>query len=315
MKRFGIGRKTLFNSELIDFIFIEYGCDEGQHTHDSTEVVYIVGGNGEEIVNGNVIKAEAGTMIIMNKNCIHSFNNTVPLKYYNIMFSPLLLGEDMDSDTNFFKTIFKKMGFTTEVETDYICIHFKEPSKRAKMQELFRSIMREGVKGEQGSLYAAKVKLEEILLMAARNYESSNIPNEYSSVFGAVMEYIDAHCTEKLMLPEVAKRFGYDKDYFSRIIKKNCNMSFKQLIINKRVSKTLYYVWNTNENVESIMEKCGFTNKTFFYKTFSKIVGLPPKAVRDIARNYYAYMKVCAKMDIEEGENENDEEDVKNKKK
>ena len=312
MKKFGIGRKTLFNSELIDFIFVEYGCDEGQHTHDSTEMVYIVGGNGEEFVNGNVIKAEAGTMIIMNKNCIHSFNSTMPLKYYNILFSPRLLGDDMDSDTNF-ATIFKKMGFTTEIEADYICVHFKEPSKRAKMQELFRSLMREGVRGEQGSLYAAKIKLEEILLIVARNYKSSNISNEYSADFCAVMEYIDAHCTEKLMLADVAKRFGYDKDYFSRIIKKNCNMSFKQLIVNKRVSKTLYYVWNTDENVESIMEKCGFTNKTFFYKTFSEIVGLPPKAVRDIARNYYSYMRVCVEMDTKEGESENDEEDVKKK--
>lgn len=304
----------LFNSELIDFIFVEYGCDEGQHTHDSTEMVYIVGGNGEEFVNGNVIKAEAGTMIIMNKNCIHSFNSTVPLKYYNIMFSPRLLGDDMDADTNF-STIFKKMGFTMEIEADYICVHFKEPSKRAKMQELFRSLMREGVRGDQGSLYAAKIKLEEILLIVARNYKSSNISNEYSADFCAVMEYIDAHCTEKLMLPDVAKRFGYDKDYFSRIIKKNCDMSFKQLIINKRVSKTLYYVWNTDENVESIMEKCGFTNKTFFYKTFSEIVGLPPKAVRDIARNYFSYMRVCAEMDTEEGESESNEEDVKKEKK
>ena len=66
MLRFQIDQYNLLENEQIDLKFIEYAHEQEKHTHMAIEIVYVVEGKGEHVVNGKKIQAQRGTLIMLH---------------------------------------------------------------------------------------------------------------------------------------------------------------------------------------------------------------------------------------------------------
>lgn len=54
-----------------------------------------------------------------------------------------------------------------------------------------------------------------------------------------ILEYVNNHYNEELLVYEVAKHFGYSREYFSRFFKKEIGMPFKDYLTQYRLNKSL----------------------------------------------------------------------------
>ena len=70
------------------------------------------------------------------------------------------------------------------------------------------------------------------------------------------------------------------------------HLKVKKLLIKRRLSKVLSYLWREDVSIEDIISKCGFTNKSYFYKVFEEQFGVKPKFAREYWENFYTSVEL-----------------------
>jgi len=280
MREFKIEESPVFGDN-INVRFVEFSWDEQPHKHDGIEMVYIIDGMAEHIINGNRIRMKKGSILIMNKECVHSFKNIVQTKYFNFLFKPCFLSEGLDDDL---KKLFSFYG--EDISDNFIHIDLNQ-EYIDKIEDLILEIQKESTTRERGYLNFIKIRVAEFINIIIRNYENrSKDYNIVDSKFSEILEHIKENCCGELELKSVAEKFGYSSSYFSYILKKDFGLSFKQLVVKKRLEKALHCLKEDKSSINEIIYKCGFSNKTYFYEMFKKQFGMKPKEMRDNMRNY-----------------------------
>jgi AraC-like DNA-binding protein len=112
------------------------------------------------------------------------------------------------------------------------------------------------------------------------NYEYSKTPTPRSSSrLTEILNYID-HNYNHVSLEILSKEFGYNSKYLSRLIKNYTGKNFKDFIFEKRMEQVTLLLANTELPIHQIMEQCGLTNETYFYKRFRELYGVSPNEYR-----------------------------------
>lgn len=96
----------------------------------------------------------------------------------------------------------------------------------------------------------------------------------------ALMQYIDAHCSEKLSLPELGEVVHMNPAYLSHIFRETTGFSLWDYIIARRIELAKQLLISTNRKILDIAFECGFQNSANFNKSFRKQTGITPSEYR-----------------------------------
>lgn len=91
---------------------------------------------------------------------------------------------------------------------------------------------------------------------------------------------IHNHFIENISLEEVAKIANYSPNYFSDIFKEYTDCTFKQYVINLRLSLAESLLKHTQLSIAQISERSGFHDLSNFMSAFKKRYGVTPKEYR-----------------------------------
>lgn len=278
----------VFKHKDIKVTYLEYGHDEDCHTHDGIEIVYIIAGQGEPFINDNVIRTQRGSLIMMDYNCVHSFKMWETMKYYNILFKASFLDKDLERNASLKELL--KTNYEYALTDKFLHIKFNAETSQ-KVEDLFFEILEECKKREDRYQEIVRCHIDEIFNLMLRNMSMQNNDDD-DLFFLEAINYIRENCDKALQLDDVAKKFNYNSRYFSNKLKEYCGLSFKQLLIRNRLSNVIYYLFQTQDSIDVIIQKCGFTNKTYFYEVFEKTYGIKPKFIREYRNNYKKYLEL-----------------------
>ena len=95
-----------------------------------------------------------------------------------------------------------------------------------------------------------------------------------------VIRYVETNFTEPIYLQDVADTLGISKEYFCRFFKKNMGISFVNYVNEVRAAHIYQDLIHTDDPVQIIIEKNGFTNQKLFNKTFKTLYGCTPSQIR-----------------------------------
>lgn len=278
--------------------YILYGTNSDEHTHEGVEIVYIVNGNGVHIIDGVHYAVRPGNVIFVNAGQTHSFSAIDNFEYYNLLFEPSFLGEEYSDCTSAYD-IMRKLGYDVSNRTIV-------EMRRSKMVErIMQSIFVEEINKEENHQKLTKSYIEILLNYIARQIlkAKDDIRDARNTNIDDILFYIDNNIERKITLEEASKMFGYAPEYFTRVLKRKYNLTFKQLVLKKRIAKAIYYLMNHNEeNIDDIAKKCGFSNLTFFYAKFEEYLNLRPGQIRKYRDSYNDINKVISKYLFEMGE-------------
>ncbi len=110
--------------------------------------------------------------------------------------------------------------------------------------------------------------------------ESGKEQKSQEDVVSQVKEYIESHLNEELSRSRLAKMVFLSEDYVSKLFKTTTGMSIPGYIAARRIEKAKEYLNHSNLPVSRIALEVGYSNFSYFSKTFRDLTGMTPNEYR-----------------------------------
>lgn len=136
--------------------------------------------------------------------------------------------------------------------------------------------------GEFFARLSAMLKLE--LLRIAESVSENALPVRMVESLDA---YIRENCKDEISNTEVGAIFGYHPYYISRVLKEKKGTTLRQYIISYRLKLAKRLLEVTGKTVNEIAEETGFTDASYFTKTFKGAFGATPKEYRNAFKDRF----------------------------
>lgn len=106
--------------------------------------------------------------------------------------------------------------------------------------------------------------------------------HEYIEKFNDLLDYIDLHCTEDLVLDDLADMVGFSKYHFSRLFKQYTDFSFTDYVNYRRVKMAEKLLEKPELPVTDIALQSGFNSISTFNRLFRKVKNCTPSEYRSM---------------------------------
>ncbi len=107
-----------------------------------------------------------------------------------------------------------------------------------------------------------------------------NVPKK-ERIIPLVMEYIEKHCNEQILLKDVADAFYVSQGHLSRQLRNNTSMTFTQILTGYRIEKAKKLLKKPTSRVCEVAQNVGFVDSRHFSQVFKKTVGMTPSDYRN----------------------------------
>jgi len=247
------------------------------HIHPSAELLYVERGRVELTVNGRAEILHPGDTALVLPNQLHSFVCDDGSFYWVHVFTPT-------NAPMFFTLLGTRVAkcFRYAADADavryYCAVCLAAPPEGTQPHASFSSVS----EGRQSPI-RVKSALYGIL---AGYLESELIERDAAedSLFGNIMQYIAAHCTEDVNLTTIAAAFGYEPHYLCRYMKKITDINIRWLINRCRIDKARAMLDTVDRDITEISLEVGYGCLRTFNRVFREIVGCTPSEYKKRGR-------------------------------
>lgn len=246
-----------------------------KHWHTSIEIFAVLEGRLSFFVNKEEHPLQAGELLIINSNEIHSIN--APEKNKTVVLQiPLKQFEDYFTAQRFIR-------FRSSVGGD----GEKEIRINQKLTSLIRKLYQVYTARETGYEFRTISLFYEVLYLLVKEYRVTEVQEKeirYSRRLDALSKittYMREHYREDLKLSGLASMFGYSDAYLSRMFQKYAKVNFKTYLQDIRMAYAYRDMMNTDHTISQIAMDNGFCSSRAFSMVFQKHYGiLPSEMVR-----------------------------------
>jgi len=99
---------------------------------------------------------------------------------------------------------------------------------------------------------------------------------------GKITEYLSEHYSENITLSTLSSRFFVSREYICKQFKRALGINLFQYLRVIRIERSYVMLQHTNKTISKIAEECGFSDSSYFIKSFHEHYGFTPVRVQDI---------------------------------
>lgn len=245
------------------------------HTHDFTEIAFVVSGRGITTINGNDYTLHTGDLIIFNAGTPHSINNLgdSELEVHIVAFDQFEISGlrpnclfppnyDCLYHTGTMYNTFRVLLRQILVETDHKEIYYNEIAQNTAQTLLI------------------------YLLRMVKQTESAAGKAEKSDVLCRALQYIDQHYLDQLTLESIAEHCFVNKFYLSHLFAEHKDCTIGRYIMQKRLNEAKRLLNFTPLSILEVGQQSGFNDPSYFCRTFKKEIGVTPREYRQSTRPF-----------------------------
>lgn len=133
------------------------------------------------------------------------------------------------------------------------------------------------VSAEGYYLAEASAIMKSLLLRVAETADENALPSRLVESLG---EYIRENAKDDISNTEIGAVFGYHPFYISKLLKEKRGVTMRQYIISRRMKIAMSMLRLTGKSIAEIAEECGFSDASYFTKSFKSIFNMTPKEYR-----------------------------------
>ena len=259
-------------AKLLNVASAKYGGDwhSVPHTHNHTELFYIVGGRGQFRIQDQLYPVNPNNLVIINPNVTHTevSLNAQPLEYIVLGIEGVELATGENSNGQF-------------------CIldHYES----VEISGCLRNILREMEQKSPGHEDVCQAYMEILIIRLMRNTALA-VPTEPRIISGnrqcaAVRRYIDMHFKEPLTLEQLAEEAHINKYYLSHAFKREYGVSPINYMITRRIEESKYLLAETDLSMSQIAQLLGFSSLSYFSQVFRRTQSVSPMEYRQSTKN------------------------------
>ena len=252
-----------------------------EHTHEFLELVYILKGSGVHGIDGVEYQVRRGALLLINYKQVHFFRAEEGMEFIDILLDPKWISERLIERENAFEllTLSAFSDFQKEVEEGHPLILFSG-EERARMERLLFEMEEECAHPQKGQETMLKAQANILLTLLFRKLSLGVELGEQLALTPEFLDYIRAHCAERLSLEELAGRCFYNPSYFSRVFKEHYGITLTEFINQSRLDCALRLLRESALSAEEIAEQAGFSNRSIFYRLLKEKKGMTPQQYR-----------------------------------
>lgn len=257
-----------------DIAFLSAMESRPPHYHMAMEVIYITQGQITMFVDRNKFVLHSGDLLVIDSMRVHELlHGWVKAKGIIIEVS---------------KKYMRKFIPDFEFLLIECCSLVKEMQSRA-MDHLCQ-IMKDLLKNRQekplGYLLRSNSLVMELLAILIENYSRSVLevyPEDFlqrMERMGQIVDYAEENYMRPVSLQEAADHIGLNREYFCRYFKKTLGCSFMEYLSNVRLNHIFQDLLRSEDPIQVILERNGFSNQKLFYIKFREKYGCTPTELR-----------------------------------
>lgn len=107
-----------------------------------------------------------------------------------------------------------------------------------------------------------------------------------NTIIITVLKYVNQHYELPLRVSELADVCNMSETHFRRLFEENVNMSPMEYVNLVRIQKACDLIRKTNDSMDTIAGKCGFTTTSTFNRNFKKFLSTSPYQWKNDVDNY-----------------------------
>lgn len=246
------------------------------HFHNSYEIIYIIEGKAEFIINNRTYEVNANDMAFLSHLESHELKVTgYPYRRYYILIDPGYFQSKINEPvlTSIFKhrpDQFRHVISLESTEQQYIISAIKSMQQENDNKKALWEV-------------ALGSWLQSIFIFLYRNYRDSfpiTALNNSVDIILQTQKYIEQHYTDEISLKHISNLFHIDMYYLSHLFKKVTGFNFKEYLIRQRLSKAKDLLYYSNDNITQVASNSGFNNVNHFIRIFKKFEGTTPYQYR-----------------------------------
>jgi len=239
------------------------------HSHDYAEIFWIKEGNGSHFINGEEVKLQPGTLVMIRSDDEHSFN--VNPQHSNLIITNIAFHKN---NLDYFRR-----RYFPNLET-YFWTKEKSPF----------------------SLILPPDQLNELSSITDRLLSS---PRNYLNLDFLIVHIFRMICSLKLDYPHIPHWLAFalenyntsqqfrngsggfvalcnrSTDHVNRTLKRYLKQSLSETVNKARLGYVASQLTMTNSPVKTICFECGYENISYFYRLFKKFYGITPAEYRE----------------------------------
>lgn len=263
--------KHLMADPRLPFIFHDYTYNVKKHLiglysgwHENVELLYFKTGSATVTIDDIRVKVSAGDTVVIDTNRIHSIIAHERTKFYCIIVD---------------------RAFCLSNHFDTNLISFEHLIRDPELSELFDEFVKEyyDTASEFRIQALRSIELKIMVLLCRRYSQNTQKPVNDSNILSAIkraLGYIHSESAKPITLDDISNKAGISKYYLAREFRRITGYTIVTYINQVRCEKASVMLIEKTMNIENIAAACGFTNVSYFTRTFSKLLGMKPSDYR-----------------------------------
>lgn len=291
-----LSHSSMFNKCQICKVFelsapVQTGCIP--HTHNYVQIWYVMRGTLTHTVENQVYEMLAGDVFILPPDVLHSTVLQDGAKIICCEFHTDGLFPDNEDGNSRISDITKSLSFMMMFQKDLNKPHPKFTLSRQgqrKVEHLMSEMLEEYTAGAEFFEDYICLLIIQLLIIFQRELISSpsygaseTVYNRYRSMVEDAIRYIDSNYEKPITLDDVCKISMVSKTYFCYLFKLLTGQTFVEYLLNKRISRAMELLRQSDMSVTDIGQTVGFNDPTNFSRAFKRLKGISPREYRNAA--------------------------------
>lgn len=239
------------------------------HAHSYTELFYIIGGDGQFQINGQLFPVQAHQLVVVNPNVPHTevSYEAHPLEY-------IVLGIEG-----------VELTIPGSDEARYCLYSFPESNEVLTcMQSVLREMQDRRPEYQTLCLAYMDIIMVQLMRSASVTVTQSQPRFPANRQCAAVRHYIEQHYKESITLDLLAEQFSINKYYMAHAFKREYGVSPINYLIDRRVREGKRLLAETDFSLSQIAAVLGFSSPSYFSQRFRSAEGMSPTEYRKANR-------------------------------
>jgi AraC-type DNA-binding domain-containing proteins len=262
----------------------EEWCIE-RHTHSFFEFHFIRSGKCRVVLDNGEFVATEGTFYV---NAPGIYHKQLSIEGFDTIEYCLGCYISWNKDEN------NESGRIFHILNDTPCMVFKDI---LGLMELFEDALEEAYSKRMGffnkiSNIASILLINSVQIMSSMSLADYSVPlksNRGDYRFLQIDKFINDNISTMITVKQIADYLHLSEKQITRIVRLNCGISTKELIIRKKVHMAAELIKNTSLPVNEISDAMGFSSEYYFSQYFKKFYGESPsylrKTLKDMSEN------------------------------
>jgi AraC-like DNA-binding protein/mannose-6-phosphate isomerase-like protein (cupin superfamily) len=239
------------------------------HVHEFLEVVFVLEGSGEILIDGEYVNVEKGDIVIYPPNMRHSEHTKQESK------DPLELA--------FFGVTGLKLN---NLEPDRLLPDGESPvvhtgEDEGRFRWLFETVFSEVENSKPYGEMMVDLYVKLILTEILRKVEVEERMLIKNAAFSEIYNYIANHYTEINTIDDICEKLYVNRYYVSHVFKKYTGVSPMNYVTKCRMTLAKKLLEETNLSASEISRRCGYFDTTNFFRNFKNNEKMTPIEYRE----------------------------------